>query len=93
MLLQAFCADGGIALSFLPMYQTSFIDNFIARETAPSGILLPQVWFDSELGIVVDEPQRAIGRTLGRIKSMGSLRGRSRSGNDELALRCCQSFN
>ena len=62
-------ADGGIALSFLPMYQTCLIANFIARETAPPGILLPQVWFDSELGIVVDEPQRAIGRTLGSIKS------------------------
>ena len=42
-------ADSGISVGMLPMYQTSLIDNFIARETAPAGASIPQVWFDNRL--------------------------------------------
>ena len=40
-------ADWGISVGILPMYQTSLIDNFIARETAPAGASIPQIWFDN----------------------------------------------
>ena len=61
-------ADWGISVGILPMYQTSLIDNFIARETAPAGASVPQVWFDTELGIVASEPELGTGRATGQIK-------------------------
>ena len=61
-------ADWGISVGILPMYQTSLIDNFIARETAPAGASVPQVWFDTELGIVASEPEMGTGRATGQIK-------------------------
>ena len=42
-------ADAGIAVGFLPMYQTSLIDNFIARETAPAATSIPKLKFDNQL--------------------------------------------
>ena len=42
-------ADWGISVGILPMYQTSLIDNFIARETAPAAASVPKVKFDNQL--------------------------------------------
>ena len=40
---------GNIAIGDVPMYQTSLIDNFIARETAPAAASVPKVKFDNQL--------------------------------------------
>ena len=40
---------GNIAIGDVPMHQTSLIDNFIARETAPAATSVPKVKFDNQL--------------------------------------------
>ena len=42
-------ADWGISVGILPMYQTSLIDNFIARETATAATSVPKLKFDNQL--------------------------------------------
>lgn len=61
-------ADSSITAGILPMYQTSLIDNFIARERAPAGSAVAQTWFDTELGIVESGKQMGTGRLNGEIK-------------------------
>ena len=42
-------ADSGISVGMLPMYQTSLIDNFIARETAPAATSVHKLKIDNQL--------------------------------------------
>ena len=62
-------ADTGIAFKALPVYQTTLIDNFIARETAAAGTSVAQITFDQR-NLQIERTTDAIGtgRAQGQIK-------------------------